>query len=450
MLMSRKSMNTHNQCATHSIFGFDNQPKLCNVHSLSIFQINRIVYQLRYIQCFCFFFFGKIQHFVCLSRWSQNYVSKMNRNRGKCVFNCDLAKKYPFIKKDLKKSGSDVKCDICGANFNIANKGKTSIDQHVGSDKHKKRMNAAANSHTVQNMFTKNIDYPLAAREGAWTYHVIKSNESFRSSDCASKLIRTCFGIENFHCARTKCEAIATNVLAPYAEKKILNELLDRHYVCLTTDASNHGNIKMMPIVVRYFIPTIGIQVKLLEFATVKGESSEIIASLIINTAEQKQIVGKIVGFSADNCPTNFGSRDHQGKNNVYYRLKEHMPGLLGIGCCAHICHNTLKHACDCLPIDVECIVVKIYSHFYIHTVRVEALKAMCELSKIEYSQLLGYANTRFLALGKAIRSILKLFEPLKSYFLGLKRCPPIIKSFFESPLSKLWFLFIHDQVKLL
>jgi hypothetical protein len=378
-------------------------------------------------------------------------VPKMSpKIRGKCIFNSDLAKKYPFIKKDLNKSESDVKCNTCGADFNIANKGKTSIEQHLNTAKHLKAMQAVAKSHTVLNMFTKNIDYKLAAREGAWTYHVIKSNESFRSSDCASKVLRTCFEIENFHCARTKCEAIATNVLAPYAEKKLQNELLDRHYVCLSTDASNHGSIKMMPIIVRYFIPTIGIQVKLLEFDTVKGETSEIISSLIINTAEKNQIIGKIVGFSADNCPTNFGSREHQGENNVYYRLKQVIPRLLGIGCSAHISHNTLKHACDCLPIDVECIVVKIYSHFYIHTVRVEALKAMCELSEIEYSQLLGYANTRFLALGKAIRSILKLFEPLKLYFFGLKRCPPIIKSFFESPLSKLWFLFVQDQVKLM
>lgn len=154
-----------------------------------------------------------------------------------------------------------------------------------------------------------------------------------------------------------------------------------------------------------------------------------------------------MVGFCGDNCPTNFGSRDRHGENNVYYRLKQYMPLLFGIGCCAHFSHNALKHACDCLPIDIECIVVKIYSYFYIHTVRVEALKVICELSELEYSQLLGYANTRFLALGPAIGSILKLFEPLKEYFLGLRRCPPIIKSFFESPASKLWLLFVKDQV---
>lgn len=144
----------------------------------------------------------------------------MSKIRGKNVFNSDLAAKYPFIKRDPNKSESDVKCNICRGDFNIANKGKAMIEQHLTTKKHQKATEVVTKSHTVEKMFTKNIDYTLAAREGTWTYHVIKSNQSFRSTDCASKLLRTCFDIENFHCARTKCEAIATNVLAPYAEKK--------------------------------------------------------------------------------------------------------------------------------------------------------------------------------------------------------------------------------------
>lgn len=370
-------------------------------------------------------------------------------SRGKCIFNSDLAQKYPFIKKDPNKSESDVKCNICSADFNIANKGKASIEQHITTAKHQNAMKAISKSHTVKTMFTKNVDL-LSAREGVWAYHLIKSNHSFSSSDCSSKLLRTCFGIENFHCARTKCEAIATNVFAPYAEKVLQTELSDRNYICLSTDASNHGNIKLMPVVVRYFIPTIGIRVKLLEFTTATGEKSENISSLIIETAEKKQIVNKLVGFCADNCPANFGTREHRGENNAYYHLKQRIPKLFGIGCCAHIVHNTLKHACDYLPIDIECITVKIYNYFKTHTVRIEALKGICEISEYEYSQLLGYAATRFLALEPAVGSIVKLFEPLKAYFLGLKRCPSTIKLFFESHRSKLWLLFVKDQVKLI
>lgn len=106
-------------------------------------------------------------------------------------------------------------------------------------------------------------------------------------------------------------------------------------------------------------------------------------------------------------------------------------------------------YACDFLPIDIECIVVKIYAQFYRNTVQVEALKTLCEeYDDVEYSKLLGYAKTRFLALAPAIRSILNVFEPLKEYFLTLRRCPIVLKAFFESPLAKIWLSFVKEQVR--
>lgn len=102
------------------------------------------------------------------------------------------------------------------------------------------------------------------------------------------------------------------------------------------------------------------------------------------------------------------------------------------------------------MSIDVEHIVVKIYSEFYINTVRVESLKSFCDnFENIEYSRLLGYAKTRFLALGPAIGSILKMYEPLKEHFLKNKRCPVAINAFFKPPRSKLYLMFIKEQVNI-
>lgn len=52
-------------------------------------------------------------------------------------------------------------------------------------------------------------------------------------------------------------------------------------FVSFLVDASNHGNIKMFPIVVRYFLPTTGVHIKVLEFSSQKRETSEIIFSFI-------------------------------------------------------------------------------------------------------------------------------------------------------------------------
>lgn len=62
---------------------------------------------------------------------------------------------------------------------------------------------------------------------------------------------------------------------------------------------------------------------------------------------------------------------------------------LIGIGCFAHIVHDTVMAASDCLPVDIETVVVKLYSYFYIYAVRVEKLKEFCEFVEIEYKQLL-------------------------------------------------------------
>lgn len=299
------------------------------------------------------------------------------------------------------------------------------------------------------NYFTCNTDYKMATCEGVWAFHIIKENHSFRSSECASKVFRTCFELRQFHCARTKCESIATNVFAPFAKNELKDELAKTRFITVSTDASNHGNVKMMPIIVRYFLPKVGVRVKLLEFSSQKGETSLIIGNMATETAEKNQIRQKIVCFCADNCRTNFRSRERGGENNVFYRLSLWKENLIGLGCAAYIVHNGLKAAVDCLPVDIECIVVKIYSYFYINTVRVEALKSLCdEIDGVEYTCLLGYVKTRFLAMSPAIGSILKVFDALKIYFLGLRRCPTILKTFFNNPFYKLWLLFVKEQVR--
>lgn len=174
--------------------------------------------------------------------------------RRKCVFNLELTKNYTFIINEPNKSTSDVRCTICNSEFSIANSGRSDIEKHLTKEKHIKALRAKTIQPPVQ--FVKPIDYTAAIHEGAWSYHVIKANHSFRSTDCTSKLFRECYGLKNYQCARTKTEAIITNVLAPFAEKMLKEELIKSRYITLSIDASNHGNVKMMPIIVRFFIPT--------------------------------------------------------------------------------------------------------------------------------------------------------------------------------------------------
>ena len=71
----------------------------------------------------------------------------------------------------------------------------------------------------------------------------------------------------------------------------------------------------------------------------------------------------KIVVLCANNTNTNFGGCRRLGKSNVWRKLEAELERkIIGIG--AHIIHNCLQRAVDCLPIDIKCFAVKVYKYF--------------------------------------------------------------------------------------
>jgi hypothetical protein len=121
---------------------------------------------------------------------------------------------------------------------------------------------------------------------------------------------------------------------------------------------------KLVPVVVRYFLLHVGIQNKIIEFSNLPGGTSNLITSKIIDVLTKFGLKQKIVALSADNTNTNFGGLNRKGKNNVHTKLQTELKkDLLGLGCNAHILHNTIQIASDNLPIDVEAITIKLFGY---------------------------------------------------------------------------------------
>jgi hypothetical protein len=116
----------------------------------------------------------------------------------------------------------------------------------------------------------------IAAEEGMFAFHTIMHNHSFRSMDCTSSLIKKIHD-KKFSCARTKCELIISNVIAPFAMEQVLEELKNTKFATLMVDTSNHKNLKLVPILIRYFNPQEGVQIKVLEFTNLQGETADIL-----------------------------------------------------------------------------------------------------------------------------------------------------------------------------
>ena len=77
--------------------------------------------------------------------------------------------------------------------------------------------------------------------------------------DCISVMLSKTFPdyevAKKFSCAQTKTEAIDNSVLAPYyiyASLKVFEEN-DIDLCGVATDGSNHGSVKLFPVVIQYF-----------------------------------------------------------------------------------------------------------------------------------------------------------------------------------------------------
>ena len=103
----------------------------------------------------------------------------------------------------------------------------------------------------------------------------MRHGQSFRANDCLSKLIKNTVEPE-FSSARTKSQAIICNVLAPHVVTKVIEDLHKSKGVTLSLDASNKKDIKLFPIVVRYFLPNRGIVDKITDFIALPGETSDL------------------------------------------------------------------------------------------------------------------------------------------------------------------------------
>ena len=97
----------------------------------------------------------------------------------------------------------------------------------------------------------------------------------------------------------------------------------------MTIDASNRKEVKLVLIVIRYFLPESGVEVKLLEFKSVPRETAEILSKYLLLVPDQTKLKDKLIGFCADNCNTNFGDIKRGGQNNVFYEDNLKQEGLV-------------------------------------------------------------------------------------------------------------------------
>lgn len=194
-----------------------------------------------------------------------------------------------------------------------------------------------------------------------------------------SKLLKK-FLNPKFSCARTKVKAGIQNVIAVWIDGIIKAEISTVSFGVISCDASNHGAIKLLPVLFRYcFIADTGqisIKTVILDIHDLKNETAGTVSKALDESTKKYSLERKVTAFLADNAAVNFGLIDSEKKTlsneHAMYEAKLQRK-ISPLVCAAHILSNALSTAVNkVIPIDVENIIFKIHRHFSIYTVRTE------------------------------------------------------------------------------
>jgi len=183
-----------------------------------------------------------------------------------------------IIRSKVYGKNDRVKCTHCLSEFSISHGGRSDIKDHIQSAKHQANLQVAAKNVRLDSFFLKTLlddgDLLVAAKEATFAYHSAVHNARFKSADCSSKLIAKLFE-PKFRSARTKTEAIILNAIVPLAAEELKNDL-KINFVTVAADASNRKDVKLIPVMVRFFWPE-GVKLKFVYFHSVPGETADII-----------------------------------------------------------------------------------------------------------------------------------------------------------------------------
>lgn len=308
----------------------------------------------------------------------ENCLKSFKNRKRKNYFNKTWSNDHDWLFQG--KQIHFAKCILCGSEFSIKNGGITDVKRHMNTKKHKCNIKLSAQNNlrkffhnTSSTSIPKNVKQKAAA-EATFIFHTIQHAHSYNSANCSGNLFPVIFPDSQialkFSCGRTKLSKIVTNVLDKTTQTNIKLNLQNNRSFSIATDASNKGNIKMFPLIIRYFCKEDGVQTKLLNlFESPTEKSTDIAVALVSKIKNFEMDTKNIIAYCGDNANVNFGSNQ-----SVYTELKKNNPELIDIGCCCHVLHNAIKKASTCLKYDLEILVLKIYNEFSCHTKRKQHL----------------------------------------------------------------------------
>lgn len=228
------------------------------------------------------------------------------------------------------------------------------------------------------------------------------------AADHAGPLFRKMFPdneiAKQYGCARTKIAAIVKTLVRN--DTDYITEIMKRSPYSLDTDGSTDmEDIKMYPIVVRSFDPSLGrVTVMLLQICESRESTGRAIFELLDSELKKIGIPwSNCVSFAADNAAV------MQGLGKVVEAfLKAQSPHIYLVGCACHLIHLAAERASRQLSVNIEDFLVTIYYYLDKSSKRKSSLRDIQIMCDADVRNILKMSSTRWLSLGQCVNRLLQ------------------------------------------
>lgn len=305
--------------------------------------------------------------------------------------------------------------------------------RHVEGTKHKKLESAIASVPKITTKFFGDQDLRTIRAETLFSNFIAEHNVPVSIADHAGPLFKKMFPdsqiAQQYSCARTKTAAILNTLSSN--DEQVISDLMCHSPFSIATDGSTDmDDVKLYPLVVRVYDPSVGkIVVVLLKIVECRESTGEGIYNLIDQELNKRKIPwGNCVSFSADNASVMQGLR-----KGVAAFIKSQNPNIYMVGCACHLMHLAAEKASRSLCIDIEDMLILIYYYLDKSSKRKALLRDLQMLCDTDVRKILKLSSTRWLALGKCVNRLLQQWEPLTLFFAeeaaGKKAGKPLTSS---------------------
>jgi hypothetical protein len=119
--------------------------------------------------------------------------------------------------------------------------------------------------------------------------HALKHICSFQSMDFTTSIIMK-LRTKKFSCVQNKCNVIVASILLPYEKKYIVKEL-DEAVMCMNIFRfTNQTDLKIVPVIFMYVRQQKVMLTKILEFANLHGETSDLLPEHFFTCLQMLQL----------------------------------------------------------------------------------------------------------------------------------------------------------------